>query len=182
MQVGDHLTVDDDVARGWRQKTGNRVQQRGLTAAGRADQDEKAALFQLDIDTLEDLDTADLLADLFDLEKAHCDDGDDDDRPRAWQQDAPEDLEETGTIDHRGLHQLVREGFVIIAEKQRGEAETVDDMHHDEAGGGIRQAHQAQEPSPQAFNQAAIDGSVGSASMSPPRISSSDLNDVDSIT
>ena len=61
------------------------------------------------------------------------DDGDDDDRPRGRQQDAPEDLEEAGAVDLRRADQLGREGLVVVAEEQRGEAEAVDDMDEDQA-------------------------------------------------
>ncbi len=44
-----------DVARGDRLQPGNGVEQGGLAAAGRANEHEKAALFDLDIDVLQDL-------------------------------------------------------------------------------------------------------------------------------
>src|SRR5580692_8584728 len=56
------------------------------------------------------------------------DHGDDDDRHRVRQQDATEDLEEARAVDHRRLDELVREGLVIVAEEQGGEAKAVDHM------------------------------------------------------
>ena len=38
----------------------------------------------------------------------------------------------------RGAHQLGREGLVVVAEEQRGEAEAIDDMDEDEARTSFR--------------------------------------------
>ena len=53
--------------------------------------------------------------------------------PDDRQQDAAEDLEEAGAVDLRGPHQLGRERLVVVAEEQRREAETVDDVDQDQA-------------------------------------------------
>ncbi len=47
MQAGDRAAVDADLADGDRLQPGDRVEQRGLAAAGRADEDEEAALLDL---------------------------------------------------------------------------------------------------------------------------------------
>src|ERR1700733_12383251 len=53
------------------------------------------------------------------------------------QQNAAEDLEEAGAIDLRRLDKLGRKRLVIIAEKERCEAEAVDHVYEHEIDGGI---------------------------------------------
>ena len=52
------LAVDADLAAGDRLQPGDGVEQRRLAAAGRADQHEEAALLDLEVDALQDLDGA----------------------------------------------------------------------------------------------------------------------------
>ncbi len=51
---------------------GDRVEQRGLAAAGRADEHQEAALLDVEVDALQDLDGAEALLEVFDLEKCHA--------------------------------------------------------------------------------------------------------------
>src|SRR3546814_13555509 len=55
------------------------------------------------------------------------DDRDDDDRTGVRQEDAPEDPEEAGAVDHCGLHQLIGKRLGVIAEEQRREAERTEE-------------------------------------------------------
>ena len=71
MQVVDDLAADQDLAGGDRLEARDRVEQRGLAAAGRADQDEKAALLERDVDALEDFQAAEPLAERTDFESGH---------------------------------------------------------------------------------------------------------------
>src|SRR5690606_22067751 len=73
MQVIDDLPLDDDIAGSRRQEPCDRVEQGRLAAAGWAHEDQEPALLELDIDVLQNLVVSDLLAEIFDLKKAHCD-------------------------------------------------------------------------------------------------------------
>ncbi|MNT20842.1 hypothetical protein D3C72_1561610 [compost metagenome] len=73
------------------------------------------------------------------------DDRDDDDRAGGRQENAAEDLEEARAVDLRRSHQLGREGLVIVAKIERGEAEAVDHMHHDQAPDRSGEAQNAED-------------------------------------
>src|SRR5690606_40701652 len=57
-------------------------------------------------------------------------------------QDAPEDLEEGRAVDLGCTDQFGREGFVVVAEEQRREAEPVDGMDQDKARYGAGETEQ----------------------------------------
>jgi hypothetical protein len=71
MQIVDRAAVDPDFAGGDRLQSGNGVEQRGLAAAGRADQHQEAALLQIEVDPLEDLDLAEALPQTINFKKSH---------------------------------------------------------------------------------------------------------------
>ena len=71
MQVVDVAAVDADLAGGDRLEPGDGVEQGRLAAAGRADQHEEAALLELEVDALEDLDRAEALLQIVDFEERH---------------------------------------------------------------------------------------------------------------
>ena len=56
MQIVHHATADADFARRDRLQPGDRVEQRRLAAAGRADKHQEAALLQRNVDALQDFD------------------------------------------------------------------------------------------------------------------------------
>src|ERR1700733_10574201 len=53
------------------------------------------------------------------------------------QQNASEDLEEARSVDLRRLHELGRKRLVVIAEKERCEAEAIDHVYEHEINGGV---------------------------------------------
>ncbi len=67
----DHLAVDGDVAHGHAFEAGDHAQERGLAAAGRADEDDELARFDLEIDAVDDLHRAEALDHLPQLEAGH---------------------------------------------------------------------------------------------------------------
>ena len=71
VQIIDHLTVQNDLSRRQWHQACNRIQQRGLSAARRANKYKEAAFFELDADVLQNIVVADLLAEVLDFEKAN---------------------------------------------------------------------------------------------------------------
>jgi hypothetical protein len=71
MQLVDRPSLEPDLAFGDCLEPRDRVEQRGLAASRRADEDEEPALLQIEGDPLEDLDLAEPLLEVGDLEKGH---------------------------------------------------------------------------------------------------------------
>ena len=72
MQLVDAPAVDADLARGDRLQPGDGVEQRRLAAAGRADEDEEAALLDREVDALQHVDGAEALLEIVDFEERHA--------------------------------------------------------------------------------------------------------------
>ncbi|MCY1231036.1 hypothetical protein D9M72_434720 [compost metagenome] len=71
MQIGDRAAIDGDLPRRDRLQPGNRVEQRGLTAARGADEHEETTLFNLQVDVLQDLERAIGFAQVADFQERH---------------------------------------------------------------------------------------------------------------
>ena len=54
-EVVDPLAVDEEIARGDVLEPGDQAQQRRLSAAGRADEDDELAVVDVEVDALDDL-------------------------------------------------------------------------------------------------------------------------------
>ena len=65
------LAVDEDLAAGDLLEPGDHPQQRGLSAAGRADEDDELAVLDVEVDAVDDLDRAEALDDAAELEARH---------------------------------------------------------------------------------------------------------------
>src|SRR3954466_8500678 len=76
------------------------------------------------------------------------DHGDDQNRRREWQDDAPENTKEPGAIDARSSYQILRDGSVVVSAEQDGKGEPLDRMDHDQASQRIHQARIAQHDGP----------------------------------
>jgi hypothetical protein len=70
-----------------------------------------------------------VVPDVGELEDADNDEG----RCRQRQHDLAEDAHESGAVNPRGLDQLVRHVREVVAEDERGDRDTVDNVHEHEA-------------------------------------------------
>jgi hypothetical protein len=73
MQVVDRAAVDADLTLGNGFQSGDGVEQGRLAAAGRADQHQEAAFFDLQVDAFQDIDGAELLVQSVDFQECHAD-------------------------------------------------------------------------------------------------------------
>src|SRR3954464_12397912 len=76
------------------------------------------------------------------------DHGDDQNRWREWQDDAPENTKEPCAIDARGSYQILRDGSVVVSAEQDGKGEPLNRVDHDQARERVHQARIAQHDSP----------------------------------